>query len=101
MADWTSDSNKQLLARQLGRRLREARIDSELLLDQVAGLTGSSQQHISDCERGRRLPSIPLLVSLADAYQVLLVDLLVGVYPFGSATRPRRLPSKPPDGRAT
>lgn len=74
---------------------------AELSLPQVAELTGLSMGHLSDCERGRTLPSLPALLGLSSAYGVLVTDLLEGVYPFGSTSRPRRLPGPPPDGRST
>jgi transcriptional regulator with XRE-family HTH domain len=85
--------------RLLGRRLRELRTDSGLTLKEVAARTDLTVAHISDCERGRRLPSIPSMLSLADLYAVLVSDLVSGIYPFGTTQRPRTMPAPPPDAR--
>jgi transcriptional regulator with XRE-family HTH domain len=63
---------------------------------QVAGITLA---HLSDCERGRRLPSVVVLVALTERYDVLLTDLLDGVYPFGSTVPPADGPRPAADGR--
>lgn len=83
----------------LGLALRARRSMLGLTLAQVARGAGLTEAHLSDCERGRRMPSVPALLAIADALDVLLVDLLQEVYPFGAARRPRRL-GPPPDGRS-
>jgi transcriptional regulator with XRE-family HTH domain len=85
--------------RLLGRRLRDARIASELTLPAAAEGAGITKSHLSDCERGAKLPSMPTLLRIADLYEVLPVQLLDGVYPFGSHVRPAAIPAPPPDGR--
>jgi transcriptional regulator with XRE-family HTH domain len=85
--------------RLLGNRLRDARIGAGFDLAEAAARSGLSMQHLSDCERGRKLPSLPALVAIAGAYQLLSTDLLAGLYPFGDRRAPRRIPPPPPDGR--
>lgn len=72
---------------------------SGLTLPEVAERTGLSMSHLSDCERGRSLPSLPSLLAVCDAYGLLVTDALEGLYPFGTSARPRRLPGPPLDGR--
>lgn len=84
--------------RALGHRLRDARIEADLTLDQAAATTGVAPQYISECERGNKMPSLPTLLDLAATYRVLPAELLVD-YPFGKRRRPPRPPAPPPDGR--
>jgi transcriptional regulator with XRE-family HTH domain len=87
--------------RLLGRRLRDARAQAGLHLSDVAIATGLTPQYLSHLERGRRLPTLPALLSIADGYGVLVTDLLRGLYPFDSRESPAELPEPPPDGRFT
>lgn len=57
---------KQDLAERIGRRLRKARRDAGLTGTELGKLIGKSQAFISDVERGRKLPSLPTLVSLSE-----------------------------------
>src|SRR3954449_6080269 len=83
----------------LGVRLREFRKDRQERLEDVSAAVGLAVSHLSDVERGTKLPSVPALLALADHYGVLVTDLLQ-VYPFGVRSRPRRAQIKPPeDGR--
>ncbi len=66
MQDWDTERNRALLGRQLGGRLRVARQDSGLLLKEAAGRCGISEQFLSDLERGRKLPSLVVLLNLAE-----------------------------------
>ncbi len=75
--------------RELGAELRRLRQNRELLLADVATSVGTSVSYLSDIERGERLPSLPLLLRLADAYGVLLVEFFVDRYPWGTRTPPR------------
>jgi transcriptional regulator with XRE-family HTH domain len=97
--DWSSAESKELLARHLGGRLRDARSQTGETLADAATAAGITLAHLSDCERGRRLPSVTVLVALTDRYGILLTDLLDGVYPFGSANPPAGVPRPPADGR--
>ena len=90
----------QMARRILGHRLRDARLEAELTLPVAAERAGVAAGYLSDCERGNKLPSLMTLVDIAAAYEVLVVDLLAGLYPFGSHTAPSAVPPPPPDGRA-
>ncbi len=83
----------------LGVRLREIRKEREQTLNDASAAVGLAVSHLSDIERGTKLPSVPALLALADHYGLLVTDLLQ-VYPFGAKSRPRRARIKPPeDGR--
>jgi transcriptional regulator with XRE-family HTH domain len=83
----------------LGVRLREVRKEREQRLADVSKSVNLTVAHLSDIERGAKLPSVPALLALADHYGVLVTDLLQ-VYPFGVRSRPRRAHIRPPeDGR--
>lgn len=83
----------------MGLRLRELRQRVGLTLPVVAEEVGISVSHLSDLERGRTLPSLPLLLRLADQYQLETTELLSGLYPFGSSQPPDEMPPPPTDGR--
>ena len=55
------------LAKALGDRLRAAREDRGLTLDQLSASTGVSKAHLSRLESGERQPSVGILVELAAA----------------------------------
>lgn len=57
-------------------------------------------QYISEIERGNKLPSLTALTALSEAYGLLVTDLLVDMYPFGSKRRPRTRVRPPQDGRS-
>ena len=75
--------------RELGAELRRLRRHHDLLLRHVAAETGIADTYLSEIERGERLPTLPVLLKLADVYGVLLVELFVDRYPWGSTTPPR------------
>lgn len=52
---------------ELGRRLRQARLELGLSGTELARRIGKSQPYISDLERGQRTPSLPTLAALAQA----------------------------------
>jgi transcriptional regulator with XRE-family HTH domain len=95
--DWEAD--KAVVARLLGGRLREARLDAELALPEAARRSGVSSSYISECERGEKIPSLRILLDLCDCYGLLVADLLGDVYPFGTRRRPLREPQAPRDHR--
>lgn len=51
----------------IGQRLRWRRNDLGLTQNEVAAKTGLQPSWISHFERGRRMPTIPVLARLADA----------------------------------
>lgn len=93
------DHRLELGRRLLGHRLRDTRVRTALTLSEAAGRAGLSLSYLSDVERGRTLPSLSALLGLADAYGLLVSDLLDGIYPFARKHRPRRDPQPPVDGR--
>lgn len=60
-----------------GERIKKARIDAEYTQQQVAKITGISQQIISRIETGNREPNLENLGTLADFYAVS-ADWLLG-----------------------
>lgn len=84
----------------LGARVRELRTEAGLQLAELADLVGIVQSQLSDFERGRKLPTLPVLDALATALGITAAELLSGIYPWGSTKPPRRRPQAPPDGRA-
>lgn len=64
---------------ELHERLRNVRLHRGLKLQEVAELTTLSASYISDVERGRVNPSFKNLERLAQAYQLTVSELLVGV----------------------
>ncbi|MGY1683396.1 helix-turn-helix domain-containing protein [Geodermatophilus sp. SYSU D01176] len=77
---------------ELGAELRRHRQYYDLRLSDVAEQTGLAESYISEIERGAKLPSLPALLKLADAYGVLLVEFFVDRYPWGTDTPPRPQP---------
>lgn len=57
-----------------------------------------SESYLTMIERGRRLPTLETLVSLARVYGMLPVDMLAGIYPFGERRKPQRV-DPPRDAR--
>jgi transcriptional regulator with XRE-family HTH domain len=53
------------LARHIGKRLRRARMEAGLTGVELARQIGKSQAFISDVERGRKLPSLTTLLTMA------------------------------------
>jgi transcriptional regulator with XRE-family HTH domain len=84
----------------LGARVRQERKRAGLGLPELAELSGVSQAFLSYLERGQRLPSLPVLDTLAAALGTSVVALLQGVYPWGDPEPPAQAPQPAPDGRA-
>ena len=83
---------------ELGGALRDLRQGRGWTLAQVEQRTGVSSGFLSQLEHAQRTPTLETLFTLADCYDLLLTELLEGVYPFGSRQAPRRRPA-PADGR--
>lgn len=66
----------------LGRRLRELRLERGLTLRATAEAAGMSLPYLSEIERGRKLPSLDLLHHLAAALGLSTVQILEGVAPY-------------------
>ena len=84
----------------LGARVRTLRTHAGLQLADLAERAGMSLTFLSEMERGRKLPSLLTLDTVAAALGMTAAELLVGVYPWGSTQPPAEAPSAPPDGRA-
>ena len=54
----------------LGKRLREARNAKGLTQEKLAEKIGSSYVYISEIERGNKMPSIPMLISIVEALDI-------------------------------
>jgi transcriptional regulator with XRE-family HTH domain len=76
----------------LGERLRTLRIRGGMRLEDVAAAAGVSVTYLSEIERGRKLPTLLALVDIADAFGLVVTDLLKGVYPLGTRTAPHHNP---------
>jgi transcriptional regulator with XRE-family HTH domain len=70
------DSDRTM-ARQIGRRVRELRETRGLSQDELASHAGlGSQGALSNVEQGKRLPSLPTVLALADALGVPLTEII-------------------------
>lgn len=65
------------MRRLVGRNFARIRKAKNLTQEQVAALSGISQQYISGLERGRRNPTVVTLFELAQALGVSHVDLVL------------------------
>lgn len=82
----------------LGQRLRLLRQEQGQLIKHAAQAAGLSESYLTMIERGQRLPTLETLVTLANVYGVLPVEMLTGIYPFGERRRPGRV-TPPTDAR--
>jgi len=64
------------LAGQIGARVRTARASNRQTQVVVAGLAGITTDYLYQIERGKKLPTIPVLAQLADVLRVPLSSLL-------------------------
>ena len=60
----------------VGRNVRRIRQEKGLTQEQLAAVSGFSQQYISGLEQGRRNPTVVTLYELATALGVVYLDLL-------------------------
>ena len=65
------------MLKNLGDKLKSARINSNLSRNQVADLVGVSVSMIGHYETGERVPSVEILLKLASQYKVS-IDYLLG-----------------------
>ncbi|MGO2658459.1 helix-turn-helix domain-containing protein [Mycetocola reblochoni] len=72
---------------ELGRRLRAARVDRELTLEDVGALADMHWTNIGKIERGQVHPSVETLVRIATALDIDPGELLRG---FTAAMYPRK-----------
>ncbi|MGX1101302.1 helix-turn-helix domain-containing protein [Amorphus sp. MBR-141] len=64
------------MRRLVGRNLQRERQKQQLTQEQLAEISGFSQQYISGLEKGRRNPTIVTLFELATALGVSHMDLV-------------------------
>lgn len=64
------------MRRLVGRNTKKIRLTKGLTQEQLADLSGFSQQYLSDLERGRRNPTVVSLYELAQALGVDYLELL-------------------------
>ena len=78
-----------------GKRLREYRLARHLTQEQLGELVGVSYQHIGMLERGKRSPSMEMLISLCYVLDCTCDSLLMDSLPeqtiYMLRQRPRRL----------
>jgi transcriptional regulator with XRE-family HTH domain len=82
----------------LGNRVRDVRQGTGVGLAAASERAGISYSYLSDIERGRRLPTLEVLDSIAVALDTSVSDLLRDVYPW-DASEPPRESTPPRDGR--
>jgi transcriptional regulator with XRE-family HTH domain len=83
---------------ELGGRLRRLREAKGLRLVEAASRAGISVSYLSDVERGRRLPSLEVLESIAAHLGTTVGGVLRDLYPWDS-TSPPDSSAPPRDGR--
>jgi transcriptional regulator with XRE-family HTH domain len=76
----------------LGEVLRRERLEQGRILTEVAREAGVSPQYLSEVERGLKEPSSEILVAVADALGMSLLELTIGIAErLGAAPRMRRV----------
>lgn len=63
----------------LNERLKELRKEREFTLKKLAEISELSVSYLSDIERGRTVPTLSTLETIASALNVTIIDLLSGV----------------------
>ena len=64
------------LARQIGGRVRAARVAGRQTQAVVAGLAGITTDYLYQIERGKKLPTLPVLLQLAEVLRLPVARLL-------------------------
>ncbi|MBC2638961.1 MULTISPECIES: helix-turn-helix domain-containing protein [unclassified Rhodococcus (in: high G+C Gram-positive bacteria)] len=73
----SEDSGEEPLVRELyGRVLRDARLDQDRSLEDVACAVGMSKQYLSEIERGKKEPSSEMLRAVCGALGMSVEHLL-------------------------
>lgn len=70
------DAKMQRLAMEIGKKLRRLRVDSRLTQEVLAKKVALSQPEISLIETGKRLPSLPDLVHIADELDESITSII-------------------------
>lgn len=78
---------KQNLAKALGNRIKEFRINAGLTQKELAERCGMLEPNIGAIERGTNTPTLPTLVKISDALEVDLVSLLDGLHELLTITK--------------
>jgi transcriptional regulator with XRE-family HTH domain len=68
-------ADRSAIQRQLGRAVKQARIERGLTQEQVSAASGLHPTYISDIERGARNPSWEVMARLAAGMGVSLSDI--------------------------
>lgn len=68
---------------EIGSRLKEARIKSNLTQEQLAEKVDKGTTYISDIERGAKLPSLSLFIKIVDVLDASADYILKGEIEFG------------------
>ena len=63
---------------EIGKRIRSYRIRNCLSQEQLAEMVSLSSVHIGYIERGKRIPSLEVIINIANALHVSADDLLSG-----------------------
>jgi transcriptional regulator with XRE-family HTH domain len=71
-----------------GRRLRELRLERNLTQDALAKLVATSKPFISDMERGVKVPSLTMILRLAQSLECQPTDLIRVFDNFSPRSRP-------------
>lgn len=73
---WSWMHGHEDMYKQVGHRLREARLDLGLRLCDIELLTGIWASQLSNMENGKAMPKLHELMILTKAYNIKLEDLL-------------------------
>ena len=72
------DNMAELVYRKMGAKIRYYRQLKGLNQTDFAILVSISSQYLSKIENGKRIPSLPVLLSIAEALEVEVAELLDG-----------------------
>lgn len=64
---------------ELGKRLRQLRVDAGLRQDELSAKLGTGQNRVCDWENGFHLPQLPALKTYADFFGTTVAKILEGV----------------------
>lgn len=81
------------LAREVGERVRFHRLAGKRTQVVVAGLAGITTDYLYQIERGKKLPTLPVLMALARSLDITVASL-IGELPGGTPPGYRRVPGE-------
>ena len=61
----------------IGRRIKQFRTDRGISQEELSELININFRHISNIETGRRYPSLEIIISIANVFEISADDLLV------------------------